>query len=115
MAEQFVRHGARVVISGRREDVLRQTAEEIDPEGQRVLVVPCDVRNLDEVEAMVDAGYERFGKIDLLVNNAAGNFISPTEDLSPNAFRLISDIVLMGTVNTSLTLGKRWIRDKQEA
>ena len=72
-------------------------------------------RNLDEVERAVEEGYARFGKIDILVNNAAGNFISPTEQLSPNAFRLISDIVWMGAVHTSLTLGKRWIAEKQEA
>jgi 2,4-dienoyl-CoA reductase [(3E)-enoyl-CoA-producing], mitochondrial len=115
VAEQFVRHGARCVIAGRRKDVLEGAAAEIDPEGQRVLAVPCDVRNLEDVERVVEAGYERFGKIDLLVNNAAGNFISPTEELSPNAFRLIADIVWMGSVHTTLTLGKRWIREGQEA
>jgi NAD(P)-dependent dehydrogenase (short-subunit alcohol dehydrogenase family) len=81
-----------------------------------VLPQACDVRKYEEVEAMRDAVIARFGKVDALVNNAAGNFISPTERLSSKAFQTIIDIVLMGSVNCTLALGKHWIakgeRDK---
>ena len=74
-----------------------------------VMSVACDVREADQVDAMRDAVLARWGRIDALVNNAAGNFISPTERLSPKAFRTIIDIVLIGTVNCSLSFGKHWI------
>jgi 2,4-dienoyl-CoA reductase [(3E)-enoyl-CoA-producing], mitochondrial len=109
MAEAFVRAGARCVIAGRRQDVLEATAREIHAE--RVLPVCCDVRDGADVERLVDAACARFGAVDILVNNAAANFISPTEDLTANAFRLVSDIVWMGTVHCTLTLGKRWIQE----
>jgi NAD(P)-dependent dehydrogenase (short-subunit alcohol dehydrogenase family) len=74
------------------------------------------VRKYEEVEQLRDAVLARFGKVDALVNNAAGNFISPTERLSSKAFQVIIDIVLMGTVNCTLAFGKHWIangeRDK---
>jgi len=72
----------------------------------------CDVRNYDEVEAMLNHSIEKFGQVDALLNNAAGNFISPTERLSANAFSTIIDIVLKGSVNCSLALGKYWIDKK---
>ncbi len=109
MAQHFLTYGARVAITGRRADVLAEAAAELDPSGERVLYHACDVRHLIDVENAVTATRARFGAIDILVNNAAGNFISPTEDLSPNAFKLISDIVLMGTVNCTLTICKDWI------
>ena len=81
-----------------------------------MLSVACDVRRYEEVEQLRDAVLARFGKVDALVNNAAGNFISPTERLSSKAFQVIIDIVLMGTVNCTLAFGKHWIakgeRDK---
>lgn len=107
IAEHLVRHGARVAILGRRASVLQQTANEIGNE--HVLPLPCDVRFPDEVEAALDAVLARFGHIDSLVNSAAGNFVSPTERLSANAFKLVVDTVLMGTVHCTLALGKRWI------
>jgi NAD(P)-dependent dehydrogenase (short-subunit alcohol dehydrogenase family) len=76
--------------------------------------VQCDVRELAQVEAVRDAAIDKFGKVDILLNNAAGNFISPTERLSANAFKTIIDIVLMGTVNCTLTFGKHWINTKQD-
>src|SRR5690606_24835843 len=77
--------------------------------GGKVLPVPCDVRNYEEVETLVEASVKQFGKVDVLLNNAAGNFISPTERLSANAFDTIIDIVLKGTKNCTLAFGKHWI------
>jgi NAD(P)-dependent dehydrogenase (short-subunit alcohol dehydrogenase family) len=74
-----------------------------------VLARPCDVRVVDQVESLLEAALGRFGTIHGLVNNAAGNFICPTERLSFNAFHTVVDIVLGGSVNCTLALGKRWI------
>lgn len=79
-----------------------------------MLPVRCDVRYYDQVEAMLEATIKKFGKVDALVNNAAGNFISPTERLSANAFDTIIDIVLKGSKNCTLALGKHWIDIKQK-
>lgn len=112
IAANLVRYGARVVLLGRRREVLESCASELGS-GQ-VLPVSCDVRFVDEVEAALEASLERFGQVDSLVNSAAGNFISPTERLSTNAFKLIIDTVLMGTMHCSLTLGKHWINTGQK-
>jgi len=111
MGEYLVSLGANLAICGRRRDVLEKTAAEISPQG-KVLAVGCDVRQPDQVEAMLAAVSERFGRIHGLVNNAAGNFICPTERLSYNAFNSVVDIVLKGTYNCTLAVGKRWIADK---
>jgi NAD(P)-dependent dehydrogenase (short-subunit alcohol dehydrogenase family) len=95
-------------------DVLEKSARELETEtGGTVLAVACDVRKYEEVEQLRDAVLARFGKVDALVNNAAGNFISPTERLSSKAFQVIIDIVLMGTVNCTLAFGKHWIANGQ--
>jgi len=73
------------------------------------LAVQCDVRHYDQVEAMKNQIINKFGTVDVLLNNAAGNFISPTERLSANAFDTIIDIVLKGTKNCTLSFGKHWI------
>jgi NAD(P)-dependent dehydrogenase (short-subunit alcohol dehydrogenase family) len=106
-----------VVITSRKQDVLEKAAGELMAEtGGTVMAVACDVRKYLEVEQLVERCVERYGKVDALVNNAAGNFISPTERLSSKAFEVIIDIVLMGTVNCTLAFGKHWIakgeRDK---
>jgi len=113
MGTYFLKLGANLVITSRKLDVLKQTATEMEAEtGGRVLAVACDVRKYDEVEKMVQQSVEVFGRVDVLVNNAAGNFISPTERLSANAFSSIIDIVLKGSANCSLALGKYWIGEK---
>ena len=71
--------------------------------------IACDVRHYDQVENMLQQVLSAFGKVDVLLNNAAGNFISPTERLSANAFDTIIDIVLKGSKNCTLALGKHWI------
>jgi NAD(P)-dependent dehydrogenase (short-subunit alcohol dehydrogenase family) len=113
MTRYFLQLGAQVTITSRKLERLEATAAELASEsGGEVLPLACDVRDYRAVEAMLDASRERFGGIDVLVNNAAGNFISPTERLSHRAFDTIVDIVLKGTYNTTLALGKRWIADE---
>lgn len=115
MTKYFLELGANVVISSRNIDKLKNTAKELEElTGGKVLPVQCDVRHYDQVEAMRDASLETFGKVDVLLNNAAGNFISPTERLSANAFDVIIDIVLRGSKNCTLAFGKHWIDSKQE-
>lgn len=116
MATYFSVLGANLVLTSRKLDVLERTAVEIENHtGNPVLSVVCDVRNIEEVEHLYAKSVERFGSVDVLVNNAAGNFISPTERLSANAFSTIIDIVLKGTANCTLTFGKHWIANKQQA
>lgn len=114
MATYFLELGANVVITSRNLEKLQNTALEMEAAtGGKVLSVQCDVRNYDQVEAMVKASVAAFGQVDVLLNNAAGNFISPTERLSANAFDTVIDIVLKGSKNCTLAFGKHWI-DKKE-
>jgi len=114
MSKYFLELGANVAITSRNLDKLKNTAEELEKETNGTcLPLQCDVRNYDEVEAMLKDAVEKFGKVDVLLNNAAGNFISPTERLSANAFDTIIDIVLKGTKNCTLAFGKHWIDTKQ--
>ena len=116
MATYFSELGANIVITSRKLDVLSVTANEIESKtNNRVLAVACDVRNIEDVERMYKEAEDNFGSVDVLINNAAGNFISPTERLSANAFSTIIDIVLKGTANCTLTFGKKWIERKQHA
>lgn len=115
MTRYFLELGANVAISSRNLDKLQNTAKELEQETRgNCLPVQCDVRHYDEVEAMLKTVLDTFGKVDVLLNNAAGNFISPTERLSANAFDTIIDIVLKGTKNCTLAFGKHWIDTKQE-
>lgn len=116
MSTYFSELGANVVIASRKQDVLDDTAKEIsDKTKGEVFAVACDVRQIEDVEGLLTKTVAKFGKIDALVNNAAGNFISPTEKLSANAFSAVIDIVLKGSVNTTLTFGKYWIKQKIKA
>jgi len=110
MVKYFVELGARVAISGRREEKLIEAAEEISKEN--VFPVVCDVRESGQVDAALAQIVEHFGTLNGLVNNAAGNFISPTERLSHRAFDIIIDIVLKGSKNCTLSCGKYWIENK---
>jgi len=113
MGTYFLKLGANLVITSRKLDILKQAAEEMEAEtGGKVIAIACDVRKYEEVETMLKQAIEAFGKVDALMNNAAGNFISPTERLSPNAFSAVIDIVLKGSANCSLALGKYWIEKK---
>jgi len=115
MTKYFMELGARVAISSRNLDKLNTTAAELETEtGGKCLAIQCDVRYYDQVEAMLQEVLKTYGKVDVLLNNAAGNFISPTERLSANAFDTIIDIVLKGSKNCTLAFGKHWINVKQE-
>lgn len=121
MSTYFLKLGANVVITSRKMDVLEKTAREIQEEAStngkelksKVLAVQCDVRKPEEVDEVLKKTIENFGRVDGLLNNAAGNFICPTERLSPNAFSTIIDIVLKGTANCTMAIGKHWIKEKQ--
>ena len=116
MGTYFLKLGANLVITSRKLEVLQKTANEMAAEtGGQVLAVQCDVRDYAQVENVLAKTIEKFGKVDSLLNNAAGNFISPTERLSANAFSSIIDIVLKGSVNCTLAFGKHWIAAKQPA
>jgi|SRR5690606_2317710 len=116
MATYFLQLGARVVIASRKKSELAKAADELMAEtGGEVLPVSCDVRDGEQVANLLVQAEERFGEIHGLINNAAGNFISPTERLSSNAFSTIIDIVLKGTVNCTLAFGKHWIAKRQPA
>ena len=110
MAQRFLELGATVYICGRRESVLEETAAELAAAtGGTIQALRCDVRNLDAVEAMIDAIW-KYAPLDTLVNNAAGNFIARTEDLSPRAFDSVIGIVLMGTLHATMACGRRWVK-----
>lgn len=114
MGEYFLKLGADLAICGRREEKLTLAATEMTKSfGGNVHTYPCDVRNYEEVEGFLKSIIDRFGKVDVLVNNAAGNFISPSERLSPGAFDAVIDIVLKGSKNCTLAFGKHWIKNEQ--
>lgn len=116
MTKYFLELGAKVAITSRDLEKLEKTATELSHEtGGTCLAVPCDVRHYDQVENMLQEVLKAFGKVDVLLNNAAGNFISPTERLSANAFDTVIDIVLKGTKNCTLAFGKHWIDTKQSS
>lgn len=114
MTKYFLELGANVAITSRNLEKLQNTAKELEAETDgNCLPLQCDVREYHQVEAMLNAVVTHFGKVDVLLNNAAGNFISPTERLSHRAFDVIIDIVLKGTKNCILAFGKHWINTKQ--
>ncbi|MFT6849856.1 MAG: NAD(P)-dependent dehydrogenase (short-subunit alcohol dehydrogenase family) [Sphingobacteriales bacterium] len=113
MGTYFLKLGANLVITSRKIEVLQATAKEMEEEtGGKVLAVACDVRDYLAVEKVLEESVKTFGQVDCLLNNAAGNFISPTERLSPKAFDVVIDIVLKGTTNCTLACGKYWIKNK---
>ena len=116
MAKYFSELGAELIIASRKFNVLQKSAEEIEEStGKTVLPVQCDITKYGDVENLLKVSLEKFGNINALVNNAAGNFISPTERLSHRAFDIIVDIVLKGTYYCTLAFGKNWISRKQSA
>ncbi|HMI68280.1 MAG TPA: SDR family oxidoreductase [Cyclobacteriaceae bacterium] len=106
--------GANLVITSRKKEVLDKAAAELMSEtGGKVLAVACDIRKYNEVENVIQEAQSKFGQIHAVLNNAAGNFISPTERLSHRAFDIVVDIVLRGTYYVTLAVGKNWIEKKQ--
>ncbi|PSR33719.1 MAG: 2,4-dienoyl-CoA reductase [Sulfobacillus benefaciens] len=109
MAGRFGQLGADLAIIGRRTDVLKNTAEELEAAGAQVIFRSCDIRDPEQVAAAMDQVYGHYGHMDVLINNAAGNFISPTERLSHRAVDAVINIVLHGSMYCTLEAGKRWI------
>ena len=112
MAERFSDLGANLVLTSRREKVINDTAKEFRKRRKKAIPIVCDVRYPDQVVSMINQAVDQLGSVDILVNNAAGNFISPTENLSSNAFKTIVDIVLNGTFHCSQAAGKIMRKNK---
>lgn len=106
MAQKFGDLGANICICSRRKNIIEESTKNLKNNGVDTFGLQCDVRNWDQVFEMIEKTNDRFGSIDVLLNNAAGNFISPTERLSANAFRSVVDIVLNGTFNCSMAAMK---------
>ena len=115
MAERFSDLGANLVLTSRREKVINDTAKEFRKRRKKAIPIVCDVRYPDQVESMINQAVDQLGSVDILVNNAAGNFISPTENLSSNAFKTVVDIVLNGTFHCSQAAGKIMRKNKSGA
>ena len=113
MAKRLAGLGAKLFLVARREEPLRQATKEIRGAGGECGFATCDIRDPAAVEAAVAAAEKQFGRVDTLINNAAGNFIARTEKLSPNAFASVVGIVLHGTFHCTLALGRRWIAARQ--
>lgn len=115
MGQRFLELGASLYICGRREQVLAETAAELSAAtGGTVKTFACDVRDAARVEAMIEEFWQD-GPLDIVVNNAAGNFISRTEDLSNGAFEAVIGIVMMGTVYVTMACARRWLQAKHPA
>ena len=114
MGKYFMELGANLIITSRKQEILDQTANEFSVYDGDILPLTGDVRNSSDVREVIKTSLSKFDKIDVLLNNAAGNFISPTERLTTKAFDVIVDIVLKGTYNYSLLIGKNWIENKQQ-
>ncbi len=114
MGKYLLELGANLTITSRKIEVLEQAAKELMEEtGGQVFPIACDIRNYAEIENVIRETETKYGKVDGVLNNAAGNFISPTERLSHRAFDIVIDIVLRGTSNFTLAAGKNWIEKKQ--
>jgi len=114
-AQRFLELGGEVYICGRRHDVLLATERELHSlTGGRIHSRPCDVRDAPAVDEMIETIWKD-GPLDVLMNNAAGNFLSRTEELSLRAFDTVIGIVLMGSLHTTLACGKRWLAQHRSA
>lgn len=116
MTEAYAELGATVYICGRRANMLDETAKRIaDKTGAKVKGIPCDIRVPESVDELTAQIWADGGPLTGLVNNAAGNFLSRTKDISPRGFNAVSDIVFRGSFYTTLSCGKRWIANKTKA
>ncbi|HEY5597780.1 MAG TPA: SDR family NAD(P)-dependent oxidoreductase, partial [Kiloniellales bacterium] len=116
MGRRFLELGARLTICGRRAEVLAEAKAEFDAAfGERTATYPCDIRDPAAVEAMIGALWDDQGGLDILVNNAAGNFVARTESLSPRAVDAVLAVVLHGTAYVTLACGRRWIAARHPA
>ena len=109
IALELARLGAGVVVAGRREEPLAETLSLVEERGGRAVAQPTDVREPEAVDTLMAAAVDSFGRIDILVNNAAGNFVVKAEDLSPNGWRAVVGIVLDGTFLCTRAAGRQMI------
>jgi NAD(P)-dependent dehydrogenase (short-subunit alcohol dehydrogenase family) len=109
MAQRLAGLGARVAILGRRPEPLQETAAAIRAAGGQAAAIPCDIRDPEAVKRAFDAVEAELGPANQLINNAAGNFLCASEDLSPNAFHAVVQIVLYGSFNCTVELGRRLV------
>src|ERR1700675_3016928 len=112
MALHFAMLGARMFLVGRREEPLREVCDEIQRGGGSAAFATCDVREYQAVEAAAQKAGDQFGRIDTVINNAAGNFMARTEKLTPHAFNAVVGIVLNGTFHCTQVFAKKWIAEK---
>ena len=106
--------GAKIAVVGRREEPLKSTVSEIEKASGKAAFAPCDVRDSGSVRAAFDSIEAALGPVNALINNAAGNFLCASEDLSDNAFDAVVRIVLYGTFNCTREMGRRLIERKSE-
>jgi NAD(P)-dependent dehydrogenase (short-subunit alcohol dehydrogenase family) len=111
IARVFGRHGARVAIASRKQDNLQAARAELEGEGIECHIDSFDVRDAAAATRVVAGIIDRFGRLDVVVNNAAGNFPAPITDISPNGFKAVVDIDLLGTYNVSKAAFDAWLRD----
>ncbi|MBW2448661.1 MAG: SDR family oxidoreductase [Deltaproteobacteria bacterium] len=111
IAHVLGRHGARIAIASRKVENLERAAAEFDAAGIECFYDTCDIREPEEVERVVAGVLERFGSLDILVNNAAGNFPAPMRKISYNGFRAVVGIDLLGTYNVSKAVFEAWMKD----
>jgi NAD(P)-dependent dehydrogenase (short-subunit alcohol dehydrogenase family) len=112
MSQRFLELGAAVYICGRRQQVLEKAVSELERIAPaKIRSASCDVRDVARVEEMIASIWQE-GPLDIVVNNAAGNFLARTEELSPGAFDAVIGIVLMGTIHVTMACGRRWLQSK---
>jgi peroxisomal 2,4-dienoyl-CoA reductase len=112
IAREFGRHGAQVAIASRKAEVLEVARAELEGEGIECHVDVFDVRDAPACRRVVDGVIERYGRLDVVVNNAAGNFPAPITSISPNGFKSVVDIDLLGTYNVSKAAFDAWMGER---
>ncbi|MCL4447291.1 MAG: SDR family oxidoreductase [Thermoplasmatales archaeon] len=110
MARRFGSLGAKIAILGRREEILKEATADLGSNGIKIIYHKCDIRSPEQIKESMDYFESEFGHIDVLVNNAAGNFAYPTEKLSAHAVDSVLNIVLHGTIYMTIEAGRRWIQ-----
>ena len=111
IAREFGRHGARVAIASRKQDNLEAAKAELEADGIECHIDVFDVRDAEAARRVIDGVIERYGRLDVVVNNAAGNFPAPITSISPNGFKSVVDIDLLGTYNVSRAAFDAWLKD----
>ena len=111
IAHALGRHGARVCICSRKRENLEKAAVDLEADGTECLWMTCDIRQPEQVERVLSEVLARWNRLDILVNNAAGNFPAPLSRITPNGFKTIVDIDLLGTYNFSKLAFEAWLRD----